>query len=99
MAVAGTILACCRQLAATSCGRATKSIKALRRSRTTQFEQAIEHFKEAVALDPSLKNAKLYLATAYTAQYIPGVDSPDNVQVANLAIEQYKAVLEQDPAT
>jgi tetratricopeptide (TPR) repeat protein len=62
-----------------------------------KYEQAIEHFKNAVTLDPGLKNAKIYLATAYLAQYIPGVDSPDNLQNANLAIEQYKAVLNEDP--
>src|SRR5947209_5678213 len=62
-----------------------------------KYEQAIEHFKNAVTLDPSLKNAKIYLATAYLAQYIPGVDSPDNLQNANLAIEQYKSVLNEDP--
>ena len=62
-----------------------------------KYEQAIEHFKNAVTLDPGLKNAKIYLATAYLAQYIPGVDSPENLQNANLAIEQYKAVLNEDP--
>jgi tetratricopeptide (TPR) repeat protein len=65
--------------------------------KNAKYEQAIGHFKEAVALDASLKNAKLYLATAYAQQYIPGVDSPENLQNANAAIEQYKAVLEQDP--
>ena len=48
-------------------------------------------------LDDSLSNAKLYLATAYAQQYIPGVDSPENLQNANAAIEQYKSVLEHDP--
>ena len=65
--------------------------------KNARYEQAIDHFKEAVALDKGLKNAKLYLATAYAQQYIPGVDSPENMQNANAAIEQYKAVLEQDP--
>lgn len=65
--------------------------------KNARYEQAIEHFKDAVALDPSLQNAKLYLAAAYVAQYIPGVDSPENLQNANGAIEQYKSVLEQDP--
>jgi tetratricopeptide (TPR) repeat protein len=64
--------------------------------KNAKYEQAIDHFKEAVALDASLKNAKLYLATAYAQQYIPGVDSPENLQNANAAIEQYKSVLEQD---
>src|SRR5919198_2886233 len=61
-----------------------------------RYEQAIDHFKSAVALDPNLQNAKLYLAAAYFAQYIPGVDSPENLQNANLAIEQYNAVLQKD---
>jgi tetratricopeptide (TPR) repeat protein len=65
--------------------------------KNARYEQAIGRFKEAVALDPSLKNAKLYLATAYAQQYIPGVDSPENLQNANAAIDEYKAVLQQDP--
>ena len=36
--------------------------------KNARYEQAIEHFKDAVALDPSLLNAKLYLAAAYVAQ-------------------------------
>ena len=46
--------------------------------KNAQYEQAIEHFKDAVELDPSLINARLDLATAYAQQYIPGADSPDN---------------------
>jgi tetratricopeptide (TPR) repeat protein len=65
--------------------------------KNAKYELAIENFKNAVALDDSLKNAKLYLATAYAQQYIPGVDSPENVQNATNAIEQYQAVLQQDP--
>jgi tetratricopeptide (TPR) repeat protein len=65
--------------------------------KNARYEQAINNFKEAVALDSSLQNAKLYLATAYAQQYIPGVDSPENLQNATSAIEQYKSVLEQDP--
>lgn len=61
-----------------------------------RYEQATEHFKNAVTLDPGLINAKLYLAAAYFAQYIPGVDSPENLQNAKLAIDQYNAVLEKD---
>jgi tetratricopeptide (TPR) repeat protein len=97
MAVAGAILV---MLSATGCDklRARDQLnKGVASYKNNQFEQAINHFKEAVALDPGLKNAKLYLATAYAQQYIPGLDSPDNVQNANLAIEQFQSVLEQDP--
>jgi len=65
--------------------------------KNAKYEQAINNFKQAVEYDPSLLNAKLYLATAYAQQYIPGVDSPENLQNANSAIDQYKIVLEQDP--
>jgi tetratricopeptide (TPR) repeat protein len=60
------------------------------------YEQAIEHFKNAVDLDKQLKVAKLYLATAYSQQYVPGVDTPDNNKNAQQAIEQYQAVLAED---
>ena len=46
--------------------------------KNAKYEEAINHFQEAVHLDPSLTNARLYLATAYAQQYIPGVDTPDN---------------------
>ncbi|HKW16038.1 MAG TPA: tetratricopeptide repeat protein [Terriglobales bacterium] len=65
--------------------------------KNARYEQAVEHFKNAVTLDPSLSNAKIYLAAAYVAQYIPGVESPENLQNANNAIAQYKAVLDKDP--
>ena len=39
------------------------------------MKQAIEHFKNAVNLDGDLKVAKMYLATAYAQQYVPGVDT------------------------
>ena len=59
------------------------------------YEDAIEHFKNAVALDNNLGVARLYLATAYFQQYVPGVDTPENNRSADLAIEQYQAVLDQ----
>jgi len=61
------------------------------------YEQAIEHFKNAVYLDDDLKVAKLYLATAYAQQYVPGVETPENVRMATQAIDEYKKVLEKDP--
>ena len=65
--------------------------------RNAQFQPAIMHFKEAVRLDPSLLNARLYLATAYAQQYVPGGDSPDNIQIAQQAIDAFQDVLKMDP--
>ena len=50
-----------------------------------------------MSLDPTLLNARLYLATAYAQQYIPGADTEDNNKMGESAIDQYKAVLESDP--
>jgi tetratricopeptide (TPR) repeat protein len=66
--------------------------------KNTKYEEAIDHFQQAVALDPSLINAKMYLATAYAQQYIPGADTPDNNKMAEEAIKQYKKVLEMNAA-
>ncbi|HET7872299.1 MAG TPA: tetratricopeptide repeat protein, partial [Terriglobales bacterium] len=71
--------------------------KGVQAYRGANYEQAIEKFKNAVDLDPDLKVAKLYLATAYAQQYVPGVDTPENVANAKQAIEQYQKVLENDP--
>jgi tetratricopeptide (TPR) repeat protein len=65
--------------------------------RNAQFQQAIMHFKSAVDLDPTLLSARLYLATAYAQQYIPGGESPDNVKIAKQAIEAYEDVLKINP--
>jgi tetratricopeptide (TPR) repeat protein len=65
--------------------------------KNARYEEAIDHFQQAVTLDPSLLNARLYLATAYAQQYIPGVDAEDNNRLGQQAIDQYKAVLERDP--
>jgi tetratricopeptide (TPR) repeat protein len=62
-----------------------------------KYQVAIEHFKSAVELDPSLLNAKLYLATAYANQYVPGSDQEDNVKIAEQAIAEFQEVLKDDP--
>src|SRR5438105_13194155 len=61
-----------------------------------KYEDAIEKFKNSVALDPDLGVARLYLATAYVGQYVPGVDTPENNRSAEMAIEQYQQVLKED---
>jgi tetratricopeptide (TPR) repeat protein len=87
-------------LSATGCDKLeardnlNKGVKAYKDSK---FEQAIEHFQKAVSLDPSLINARLYLATAYAQQYIPGADTPENNHYAEQAIDQYKQVLAVEP--
>jgi tetratricopeptide (TPR) repeat protein len=61
------------------------------------YDAAIEDFKQAKDLDPNLMNARLYLATAYASQYIPGAPSEQNLRLGNQAINEFKEVLRLDP--
>ena len=61
-----------------------------------QFDQAIDDFQQSKQLDPKLLNARLYLATAYSTQYIPGAPSQENVRLGDQAILEYQDVLTQD---
>lgn len=62
-----------------------------------QFDTAIEDFKEAKSLDPTLTNAQLYLAAAYTGLYIPGAPSPENIRNGEQAAAEYQTILDGDP--
>ena len=66
--------------------------------KNSHYEQAIDHFQQAVQLDPNLINARMYLATAFVSQYIPGVDSPDNLRTAQQAIDEYQKVIDANPS-
>ena len=65
--------------------------------KNAQFDAAVEDFKRAKELDPDLINARLYLATAYASQYIPGAPSDENLNHGKEAVAEYKEVLEKDP--
>jgi tetratricopeptide (TPR) repeat protein len=64
--------------------------------RDGKFDQSIEDFKTAKDLDPTLMNARLYLATAYATQYIPGAPSEENVRMGEAAIKEFQDVLSVD---
>ncbi|HKN35849.1 MAG TPA: tetratricopeptide repeat protein [Terriglobales bacterium] len=71
--------------------------KGVQSYKNAKYEDAINHFQRAVELDSSLLNARLYLATAYAQQYIPGADTEDNNRNAEQAIDQFKKVLDMHP--
>lgn len=66
--------------------------------RGAKYADAVEYFKTAVALDPTNTNGRLYLATAYMSQYIPGAESPENVEFAKEAQQEFNKVLAKDPS-
>lgn len=65
--------------------------------RSGNYAEAVQGFQRAVDLDPSFVIARLYLATAYMQQYIPGADSPENNQMATRAQEAFLQVLAVEP--
>jgi tetratricopeptide (TPR) repeat protein len=65
--------------------------------RNANYPEAVEHFKQAIELDPTFSTSRLYLANAYMVQYIPGAESPENLRMAEAAHDQFLQVLNQDP--
>jgi hypothetical protein len=72
--------------------------KGVKAYKDNHYEQAITHFQNAVNLDPALINARMYLATAYVSQYVPGIDTPDNLRTAQQAIDEYQKVIDANPS-
>jgi len=71
--------------------------KGVQAYKAAQFDVAIDDFKTAKDLDPTLTNAQLYLATAYASQYIPGAPSAENVRNGDQAVKEFQAILAIDP--
>ena len=61
-----------------------------------QYDQAVDQFQKAKEADPDLMNARLYLATAYATQYIPGAPSDQNKKLGEQAVAEFKEVLDKD---
>jgi tetratricopeptide (TPR) repeat protein len=61
------------------------------------YTEAVDFFKNAVQLDPENTMPRLYLATAYMSQYIPGGTSPENVRLAEQSKIEFQKVLEKTP--
>src|SRR3954469_9451943 len=64
--------------------------------KNAKYSDAVSFFQEATELDPKNPNARVYLATAYMMQWIPGAVSPENVQFATKAKDEFGKVLSQD---
>lgn len=65
--------------------------------KNAKYEEAIGHFQKAVQLDPKLPMARLYLATAYAQQVVPDLETSENLQSAQMAIDGFKDVLSKEP--
>ena len=61
-----------------------------------KYSEAAEYFKQSIDLDPTFEVARLYLATAYTSQFIPGSPDPNSVEMAHKGIETFEQVVDLD---
>jgi tetratricopeptide (TPR) repeat protein len=95
VALAGMVLSMsgCNKLAARD--HLNKGVEAYK---SAHYEDAINHFQQATRLDPKLPMAKTYLATALAQNVVPGLDTPENLQSAEQAVELFKQVLANDPS-
>jgi len=62
-----------------------------------RFEEAEQHARRALFLDPNNPTAPIFIARVIHQQYRPGVDTPDNIQRAKDAIDAYQRVLQNNP--
>jgi tetratricopeptide (TPR) repeat protein len=65
--------------------------------RGAKYADAVNFFKTAVELDPEYVVSRVYLATAYMSQYIPGASSPENLEFAKNAMSTFEDVLKIEP--
>ena len=66
--------------------------------RSARYADAVEHFKQAMELDPTWDTPQVYLATSYMSQWIPGAESPENLEFAAKARAEFLKVLEKNPS-
>lgn len=69
----------------------------VREYKSARYPEAAEAFQKAVDLNPSDATARLYLATTWMSQYIPGANSPENLEFADKAEMEFNRVLGIDP--
>lgn len=65
--------------------------------RDGRFADAEEKFRSAYDLDPSQKNAPLFIARAVQQQYKPGVQTPENLALGEKAVAAYQDILKLEP--
>jgi len=63
-----------------------------------KYDAAAQFFEKSLELDPSFEIARMYLATAFMSQYIPGSTDPRSEQMVNRAIETFKQVVANSEA-
>jgi tetratricopeptide (TPR) repeat protein len=72
-------------------------VKGVQEFKAGHYETAIDHFQQSIALDPNYTPAKTYLATAYSYQVQPNNNTPQNLAIAQKALDGFNEALANDP--
>jgi tetratricopeptide (TPR) repeat protein len=72
-------------------------VKGVQAFKAGKYEEAVDYFQKSVALDPTSSVSRLYLATAYSYQVVPDLDTPENLAIAQKALDGFNAVLADNP--
>ena len=72
-------------------------VKGVQAFKAGHYEEATDHFQNSINLDPSYPAGHLYLATAYSYQIVPNLDTPENLKIAQKALDGFNAVLAENP--
>ena len=68
--------------------------KGVRAFTEQKYDQAAQFFEDAIRQDPEFEVARMYLATTYTSQFVPGSPDPRSKEMANKAIATFTEVLD-----
>jgi tetratricopeptide (TPR) repeat protein len=63
-----------------------------------KYDAAAQFFEKAVQMDPELLDARMYLAHAHAAQFVPGSTDPKSEENARKAIESFALVADMAAA-
>ena len=72
-------------------------VKGVQAFKAGKYEEAVDFFQKSVALDPTSSESHLYLATAYSYQVVPDLTTPENLAIAQKALNGFNDVLAQNP--
>ena len=62
-----------------------------------KYEEAAKLFEESIRLDPEFSVARMYLATTYTSQFVPGSPDPKSKEMADKAIQTFSEIVSSEP--
>lgn len=60
-----------------------------------QYSDAAEYFEKSMELDPEMEEPRMYLATTYMLQFVPGSTDPGNIQMAENAIKTFMGIVDR----